>query len=288
MRLGLVNYRPLKYLLRSKYFKGPASTDLHPKTISFRLWRADRFVSSSLRPLKVTESFCYDRPMSQGQVIIAPSLLSADFSHLAEGIQIIENGEGDWVHLDIMDGSFVPNITFGPQMVAALRPHTRRYFDAHLMIVRPDQYIAEFVEAGADGVTIHYESIVHVHRALAEIRRMGKKAGISIVPSTPAESLSELLCDVDLILVMTVNPGFGGQELIPRTLEKVRTLDRLRREGGYRYLIEVDGGINRKTCREAVEAGADVLVVGSAVFNADDPAKEIRLLKGNRKTQVSG
>ncbi|MBN1835370.1 MAG: ribulose-phosphate 3-epimerase [Spirochaetales bacterium] len=217
--------------------------------------------------------------MNQQQVLIAPSILSADFAHLAEGIRTIDQGKGDWVHLDIMDGCFVPNITFGPQMVAALRPHTRTFFDAHLMITHPDQFIERFVEAGADGVTIHYESVIHVHRALSSIRKLGRKVGVSIVPSTPADSLSEILGEVDLVLVMTVNPGFGGQELIPRTLEKVRNLDRMRKERGYGYLIQVDGGINRETSRLAVAAGADVLVVGSAVFNAPDPEEEIRWLK---------
>ena len=219
--------------------------------------------------------------MREKQVLVAPSILSADFGHLADGVRVIEDAQGDWVHLDIMDGCFVPNITFGPQMVTALRPHSRKFFDAHLMIVHPDRYIERFAEAGADGITIHYESIVHVHRALSTIRRLGKKVGISIVPSTPAEALSEILCDVDLILVMTVNPGFGGQELIPRTLDKVRRLDTMRRNHGYDYLIQVDGGINRRTCREAVAAGADVLVVGSAVFDAEDPAEEIRWLQNS-------
>jgi ribulose-phosphate 3-epimerase len=225
--------------------------------------------------------------MSQERVLVAPSLLSADFSHMSEGIRIVERGGGDWVHLDIMDGSFVPNFTFGPQMVAALRPHTRRHFDAHLMIFHPDRHIEAFADAGADGLTIHYESVIHVHRVLSEIRRLGKTVGISIVPSTPAETLSEVLPDVDLVLVMTVNPGFGGQELIPRTLDKVRVLDRLRREQGYHVLIQVDGGINRTTCREAVAAGADVLVVGSAVFNARDPAEEVRILHSCRRQGVS-
>jgi ribulose-phosphate 3-epimerase len=226
--------------------------------------------------------------MNPDHVLVAPSLLSADFSHMAEGIRVVEKGGGDWVHLDIMDGAFVPNLTFGPQMVAALRPHTRRHFDAHLMIFNPDRYIEAFAEAGADGLTIHYESVIHVHRVLSEIRRLNKMVGISIVPSTPAETLSEILPDVDLVLVMTVNPGFGGQELIPRTLEKVRVLDRMRSEHGYEFLIEVDGGINRTTCGDAVAAGADVLVVGSAVFKAPDPAEEVRVLHSCRRPGGQG
>jgi ribulose-phosphate 3-epimerase len=226
--------------------------------------------------------------MAEQQVLVAPSILAADFGHLAEGIRVIEEGQGDWVHLDIMDGCFVPNITFGPQMVRALRPHSAKFFDAHLMIAQPDKYLERFAEAGADGLTIHLESIVHVHRALSAIRELGKKAGISIVPSTPAEALSEVLCEVDLVLVMTVNPGFGGQQLIPRALEKVRRLDELRERHGYDFLIQVDGGINRETCAEAVQAGADVLVVGSAVFNAKDPAAEIRWLQGSRQRAPRG
>jgi ribulose-phosphate 3-epimerase len=212
-------------------------------------------------------------------VLVAPSILSADFGRLEEGVRLIESGGGDWVHLDIMDGVFVPNITFGPPMVSALRKHTRLPFDAHLMIVHPQNYIEQFAEAGADSITIHYEATVHVHRVLSEIRRLGKKPGISIVPSTPAQMLSEILPEVDQILIMTVNPGFGGQELIPRTLDKVRYLAQLREREGYRYLLQVDGGIHHETCRLAVEAGADVLVAGSAVFNAENPKEAIASLR---------
>jgi ribulose-phosphate 3-epimerase len=194
-------------------------------------------------------------------------------------VKRIEEGGGDWVHLDIMDGVFVPNITFGPRMVSSLRPHSRLPFDTHLMIVEPEKYVSIFAEAGADIITIHYEATVHVHRLLSRIREMGKKAGISIVPSTPASSLTEILPELDLILVMTVNPGFGGQQLIPQTLHKVGQLAEMRKSGEHRYLIEVDGGINRDTCKKAIRAGADVLVAGSAVFDSDNIEEEINALK---------
>jgi ribulose-phosphate 3-epimerase len=213
------------------------------------------------------------------KALVAPSILSADFGHLADEVRRIEEGGGDWVHMDIMDGVFVPNITFGPAMVASLRQHSRLPFDTHLMIVHPEEYISHFADAGSDIITIHYEATVHVHRVLSQIRKIGKKAGISIVPSTPAAMLSEILPELDLILVMTVNPGFGGQQLIPQTLNKVSQLAEMRRSGGHDYLIEVDGGINRESCKTAIEAGADVLVAGSAVFDSDNIEQEINALK---------
>jgi ribulose-phosphate 3-epimerase len=211
--------------------------------------------------------------------LVAPSILSADFGYLADEVRRIEEGGGDWVHLDIMDGVFVPNLTFGPPMVSSLRRHSRLPFDTHLMIVQPEKYVSSFAEAGADIITIHYEATVHVHRVLTQIRKIGKKAGISIVPSTPAAMLAEILPELDLILVMTVNPGFGGQQLIPRTLKKVSKLAEMRENGGYDYLIEVDGGINRETCKMCIDAGADVLVAGSAVFDSQNIEEEINALK---------
>ena len=216
----------------------------------------------------------------QRRVLIAPSVLSANFGELARAARAVAEMGGDFVHLDVMDGHFVPNLTFGPKAVADLRPLSTLPFDVHLMIERPDAWIDRFVDAGADWLTIHLEAAVHAQRTLAAIRQHGKRPGVSIVPATPAEALSEVLDDVDLVLVMTVNPGFGGQQLIPRTLRKVEALARMRADRKLDFLIEVDGGINRATARSAIEAGADVIVAGSAVFEAPDPAREVAFLRG--------
>ena len=214
------------------------------------------------------------------RILIAPSVLSADFGHLARAVRAVAGMGGDFVHLDVMDGHFVPNLTFGPKAVADLRPVTTLPFDVHLMIERPDLWTDRFIDAGADWLTIHLEAAVHAQRTLAAIRGRNKRPGVSIVPATPAEALSEVLDDADLVLVMTVNPGYGGQQLIPRTLRKVETLARMRAARKLGFLIEVDGGINRDTARAAVEAGADVIVAGSAVFEAPDPAREVAFLRG--------
>jgi ribulose-phosphate 3-epimerase len=214
------------------------------------------------------------------RVLVAPSLLSADFGELARGAQLIEQIGGDLVHLDVMDGHFVPNITFGPKAIADIRKATRLPFDVHLMIEKPENLLEAFCKAGADYLTVHYEATNHVHRVLKAIRECGARPGISIVPATPAEALSEVLELVDMVLVMTVEPGFGGQDLIARCLKKVETLRRIKEENGYRYLVEVDGGIHRETVAQAVAAGAEVLVAGSAIFGAKDPAAEMRFLRG--------
>ncbi|RAI29684.1 ribulose-phosphate 3-epimerase [Rhodoplanes serenus] len=200
---------------------------------------------------------------------IAPSILSADFARLGEEIRAIDAAGADWIHVDVMDGHFVPNITIGPDVVKALRPHTGKPFDVHLMIAPCDPYLAAFAAAGADVITVHVEAGPHVHRSLQEIRRLGKRAGVTLNPGTPESTVEHLIDDVDLILVMSVNPGFGGQAFIPAALEKIR---RLRALAGDRPIdIEVDGGVTPENAGAVAAAGANVLVAGSAVFKGRTP-----------------
>ena len=204
--------------------------------------------------------------------IIAPSLLSADFARLGEEARAVEAAGADWLHLDVMDGRFVPNITVGPDVVKALRPHASIPFDVHLMIVEPDRYIEAFREAGADMLSVHPEAGPHLHRTLRRIRELGARAGVVLNPATPVEAAEWVLEDVDLILVMSVNPGFGGQSFITSQLKKIERLRAMIDASGAAIELEVDGGVNADTARWCVEAGASVLVAGSAVFRGGEAA----------------
>lgn len=211
--------------------------------------------------------------------LIAPSILSADFSDISGAISLMEDAGADLIHLDVMDGHFVPNITFGPKMVEDMKKRTRLPLDVHLMIDHPERYVRSFIDAGADYLTFHIEAAVHAHRIIEEIRESGVKPGISLVPSTPVSALTELLPFLDLVLVMTVNPGFGGQKLIPQCLDKVRLVKDnalcLERE----ILVSVDGGVNRNTAAAVKGAGTDILVAGSAFFGSASPEEEIAFFK---------
>jgi ribulose-phosphate 3-epimerase len=209
----------------------------------------------------------------------APSILASDFAAVGEGIKLIETCGAEWVHMDVMDGSFVPEITFGAQMVKAVRAVTKLPLDVHLMIEKPENHIESFLKAGSDIITFHLEAVVHAHRVVQMIKAGGAKAGVSLVPSTPVSLIKEILPELDLVLIMTVNPGYGGQSMIPACLNKVRELAELRDEMGLNFEISVDGGINTDTIAAAREAGIDVFVAGSAFFGADDPAETLRAMK---------
>jgi ribulose-phosphate 3-epimerase len=216
------------------------------------------------------------------EIRIAPSLLAADFSRLGEEVRAIEQAGADWLHLDIMDGHFVPNISFGPGLIKALRPHSKMPFDVHLMIAPADPYLAAFAEAGADLISLHPEAGPHLHRSLQTIRALGKKAGVVLNPGTPVDVLAHVMDLVDLILVMSVNPGFGGQSFISSQLSKIATLRQMITATGREIALQVDGGVTAKTAPDCIAAGADVLVAGTAVFGAPDYAAAITALKGGR------
>lgn len=216
---------------------------------------------------------------------IAPSILSADFSRLAEEIAMCEAGGADLIHIDVMDGRFVPNLTFGAKVIAAVREVTELPLDVHLMVVQPENYFDAFAKAGATGMTIHTEAAPHLQRQLTRIKELGCKAGAAVNPATPLTAVSEVISDLDLLLVMSVNPGFGGQEFIPGSLDKVRRARAMLDKVGSAAALEVDGGVDRNTIRELWQAGADTFVSGNAIFTADDPQGEIEEL---RKRCITG
>ncbi|OHY31078.1 ribulose-phosphate 3-epimerase [Streptococcus parauberis] len=210
---------------------------------------------------------------------IAPSVLAADYANFASELKRIEETDAEYVHIDIMDGQFVPNISFGADVVASMRKHSKLVFDCHLMVVNPERYVDAYAQAGADIMTIHTESTQHIHGALQKIKAAGMKAGVVINPGTPVSALEPVLPLVDQVLIMTVNPGFGGQSFIPECLDKVKKVVDLRQAGGYSFDIEVDGGVDDKTIAACAQAGANVFVAGSYLFKADDLVRQVQTLR---------
>ncbi len=211
-------------------------------------------------------------------MIVSPSLLSCDFANIQRDVEMLNNSTADWLHIDVMDGVFVPNISFGLPVVEAMKRHAKKPLDVHLMIVNPDQYIADFKKVGADFLTVHYEACTHLHRTIQLIHQHEMKAGVALNPHTPVEVLSEIIYDLDLVLIMSVNPGFGGQKFIPQAVEKVQKLKTLIQQSGSKALIEIDGGVNLETGKLLADAGADALVAGSFVFGSESPSETIKLL----------
>ncbi|KXK46566.1 MAG: Ribulose-phosphate 3-epimerase [Bacteroidetes bacterium ADurb.Bin141] len=211
--------------------------------------------------------------------LVAPSVLSADFSNLQKDIELINNSEADWFHVDVMDGVFVPNISFGFPVIKAIKKFARKPLDVHLMIVQPERYVKAFREAGADNLSVHIEASVHLHRTIQMIKAEGMKAGVAINPHTPVASLADIITEIDLVCMMSVNPGFGGQKFIEHTYSKIQQLKELIEKNNAKTLIEIDGGVDLNNYRKLIDTGADVLVAGNTVFSSSDPSGTIAVLK---------
>ena len=211
--------------------------------------------------------------------LVAPSLLASDFLHLEHECKMLNESKADWFHLDVMDGRFVPNISYGMSIIKQIRKTTSKFFDVHLMIVEPEKYVEEFKEAGANGITIHQEACPHLHRNIQQIKSLGMNAGVAINPATPVLLLKDIICEVDLVLVMSVNPGFGGQSFIEHSISKIKELKNLIKSSGSSAKIEVDGGISLKNAADIINAGADILVAGSSIFKSENPKETIEKMK---------
>ncbi|PWS28932.1 ribulose-phosphate 3-epimerase [Pedobacter yonginense] len=221
------------------------------------------------------------------EYIIAPSILSADFGNLQRDIEMINYSEADWFHVDVMDGVFVPNISFGFPVMAAVKKHASKPLDVHLMIVEPDQYIADFAKAGADRITVHYEACTHLHRSIQLIKSSGCKAGVALNPHTPVALLQDVISDLDLVLIMSVNPGFGGQQFIHNTYKKINDLKRMIDGVNEDLIIEVDGGVGLQNIGALVQAGANAFVAGNAIFGTENPAETISQMKGSATKSIT-
>ena len=217
--------------------------------------------------------------MEKRNTLVAPSLLAANFLELGKEVELLNNSQADWLHLDVMDGRFVPNISYGIPVIAQIKKAARKTCDVHLMIEEPEKYAEAFKQAGADILTVHYEACIHLHRNIQQIKGLGMKAGVALNPHTPVHLLENVINDIDVVLIMSVNPGFGGQHFIPHTLKKLNDLRELIRSSNAHALIEVDGGVTLDNAKDIIDAGANVLVAGSTVFSSADPAATIKALK---------